>query len=62
VSGNFVVYIIERKGPKDRIFAPVAAWGAYRTKREAQVKAKALIAKYPENEYRATGYWDSRPW
>lgn len=61
-TSHFVVYVIERRTPKERTFGPVVGWGAFVTKREALAQVRKLSAKYPENEYRATGYWDKRPW
>lgn len=61
-TSHFVVYVIERRKSRELTFGPVVHWGAFATKRDALVQVRRLSAKYPENEYRATGYWDQRPW
>ncbi len=64
--GHFVAYIIERRGPRQRVFAPLyfsdMRYAAYLTKRAALKVAREFRAEDPENEYRVTGYWDKRPW
>jgi hypothetical protein len=66
MKSHFVVFVIERKGPRERIFGPIhndlGEFAAYTTKRGAMRKANELRKLYPDTEYRATGYWDKRPW
>jgi hypothetical protein len=57
-----VVYIIERKFPRQRRFYPAISQGVFDKKRNAVNLLKTLQKSYPHNEYRVTGYWDKRPW
>lgn len=61
-TGNYVVYIIERKQGRERTFGPITDWGAFSTKRDAMNMIRRCRAAYPDAEYRVTSYWDKRHW
>ncbi len=65
--GHYVVYVIERRKPSERVFGPIyydadMRHAAYATKHAALQAAWEFHTEHPENEYRVTGYWDKRPW
>lgn len=58
--GNFVMYLIESKLPRQRVFRPHEL--AFARERDALKKAAELQAKFAPRQYRVTAYWDERPW
>lgn len=61
--GNFVIFVIESRTPRERIFHPWVKQTFLR-KREALERCKELREKFAHvgREFRVKDYWDQRPW
>lgn len=59
---NFVIYIIETKLPRQRVFRPTEM--AFVLKSCALEKAAEMREKFAHvgRQYRVKDYWDQRPW
>jgi hypothetical protein len=67
MESHFVVWVIEARGPRKRIFAPGLDWGAFYTRFAAKPKLQELRHRcFPQMEYRAgraigmSGVWSRR--